>query len=208
MIRTYVRLVTGAVWMCIFAPCTLGGEQQSSVCGVVVDLLGNPIRAATVEALQASAPSMTDGNGEFCLRNMPPGDTLVSVAYPGFRRQQRSVKVLAGSNALADFVLSVGRLGDPPSRTVTGIIEAGHGRPLVGVRIVAMSCFDPSVGSETLSDGLGKFTISLPEPGQYCIRCWTPGHTARTEVVMVPGGIKPWTTTIRFTLLRLSLSKQ
>ena len=186
----------------------LDGEQQSNVCGVVVDLFGNPISAATVEAPNAAAPSTTDGNGEYCLRNMSPGDTLISVVYPGFRRQQKSVKVLGGSNSLVDFVLTVGRLGDPPSRTVTGIIEAANGGPLVGVRIVAISCFDPSVGSETLSDRLGKFTISLPEPGQYCIRSWTPRHTARTEVVVVPGGTKPWTTTIRFTLRRLSPGSQ
>ncbi len=209
MIRTNACFVNLAFWMCYLIPCICGAqEQQGDVCGVVIDLFGNSISAATVDSPQATTRSITNANGEFCLRNLPLGDTVLSVTSPGFSRQQKRVKVQAESNSMVDFALAVGRLGDTPSRTVSGSIDGGNGRPLVGVRIAAMSCFDPSRGSEALSDGQGKFTISLQEPGQYCIHSWTPGYTAKTDVLVVPGGTKAWARTMRFTLQRLSLGSQ
>jgi len=204
-----VRLLSFAVWTCSLMPWMLGAQkEQSDVCGVVVDLFGNSISAATVDSPQASSRSITNASGEFCIRNLPAGDTLLSVTSPGFSRQQKRVKVQAESNALVDFALAVGHLGDTPSRTVSGIIEGENGRPLVGVRIAALSCFDSSRGSEALSDAEGKFTISLPEPGQYCICSWAPGYTAKTDVFVVPGGTKPWATKMRIALRRFPLGSQ
>lgn len=209
MIRSNMYFVNLAASMCCLIPCICGAqEQQGDVCGVVIDLFGNSISAATVDSPQATTRSVTNANGEFCVRGLPLGDAVLSVASPGFGRQQKRVKVQAKSNSRVDFALAVGHLGDTPSRTMSGRIDGENGRPLVGARITAMSCFDSSRVFETFSDGQGEFTISLQEPGQYFIHSWTPGYTAKADVLVVPGGTKPWAGTVRFTLQRLSLGHQ
>lgn len=208
--RTYLRILIYAIWSwSAVVPCMLVAQtRQDGVCGLVIDLFGNPIDGATLEAPPTVGRSTTKPNGKFCLQDLPPGDTLLSVAFPGFSRQQKMVKILAGKTALADFVLAVGRLTDPPKRTVAGVIMGEQEKPLVGARLVATSCFDASIGSETVSDGGGKFMISLPEPGQYCVRAWTVGHRASVDVITVPPGTEPLEIQLRLTLRRFSLGNQ
>lgn len=208
--RTYLRILTYAIWSwSAFVPCMLVAQtRQDSVCGLVIDLFGNPIDGATLEAPATVGRSTTKPNGKFCLQDLPPGDTLLSVAFPGFGRQQKMVKSLAGKTALADFVLAVGRLTDPPKRTVTGVIMGEQEKPLVGARLVATSWFDTSIGSETVSDGGGKFMISLPEPGQYCVRAWTVGHRTSVDVITVPPGTEPSEIQLQLTLRRFSFGSQ
>jgi len=126
--RNPKRWVTHIAWFCILCTRCKAGD----VCGVVTDLFGQPLAGANVQAVDGSQRAVTDKEGRYCLRNLPWGSVLLSVALRGFHERRAPMPVPEGVNAHADIALAAGRVADLPQMSIRGVIADGNGRPLGG----------------------------------------------------------------------------
>lgn len=95
----------------ILAPAATSGaqllEQAPEIVGRVTDPAGRPLPNAQVFIASLDRGTLTDGDGRYHLRAIPPGSYHVDVQLIGFRRAHEEVVVTALSGAVTvDFVLS------------------------------------------------------------------------------------------------------
>jgi len=180
-----------------------GQSTEGRACGFVTDRFGEPLAGASVEAAGTERRATADGNGKYCVTGLSAGEGELTATFQGFVRRQKTVMIVAGRASIADFALVAGRLSDPPTRELSGVVSGRGGAWIGGARVFAGSCLDLSVGSTVTSDERGKFAFELAEAGQYCIRVWKPGYRAAVAVVVVPSGIVPWSMNVKIRLERL-----
>jgi hypothetical protein len=88
------------------------GQTTGSISGRVTDSSGSPLSGVRIEAvsdrLQGRRTSATSRDGLYHLAALPPGDYVLRAALPSFRAAEKSVPVSVGTNATADFVLTLG----------------------------------------------------------------------------------------------------
>ncbi len=70
---------------------------------------GNYLNNARVSVVGTNLETLTNGDGEFRLMNLPPGEVRLKVSYAGLESQTAAVQVAAGSVARRDFDLAFAR---------------------------------------------------------------------------------------------------
>lgn len=204
--KRFSRWAAGIIWSCVLCPQGKAGD----VCGVITDLFGQPLAGAAVQTVDGTQRSTSDTDGNYCLRNLPPGSAQVSITLRGFHEHRSTIAVQEGMNTAADFALTAGRLADVPPMSITGIIADDKGKPLGGARILAANCFDTSLNAKAASDEAGRFTMRLSEPGQWCIVFWMPGYRAVSLIVVArpKPGQGAWTKSLRLRLSQLTADER
>lgn len=99
-----ILLVTTSLYSTIAAPLTLLTPEirlQSSVRGSVVDTDGTPLPGVTVSVKGTASRTMTGGNGDYSLNNIP-GDAILVFSYIGYK----TVEEIVGSRTSVDVVLT------------------------------------------------------------------------------------------------------
>jgi hypothetical protein len=77
-----------------------------SLVGRVVDQEGQPVASAIVGVREPSSlGSVTDGNGEFQIWNVPAGENMVRVSRIGYELSGAPIQIEAGTSNRVDFVL-------------------------------------------------------------------------------------------------------
>ncbi|MEE8142040.1 MAG: sigma-70 family RNA polymerase sigma factor, partial [Planctomycetota bacterium] len=189
----------------------LGGGAE--IVGTVMDLEGNPLSGATVEALQlpfhSRATATTDSSGSFRIAGLEAEEYQVSVSYEGLSRDSQQ-GVRPGGSAL-NFVLK-------PMGSLSGVVlDKASGQPvqefrvklspkLSGVRGMAMGMralhMGMLSGGSQFQDPNGEFQMADLEPGTYTleVRAGTfviyeqeipeirPGENLHLQVAMELGG--------------------
>ncbi len=118
--------------LCGLLTASAWAQSGSGITGVVRDASGAVLPGVTVEAsssslIEGSRTAITDGNGQYQIVDLRPGDYSVTFTLPGFRGVKRDgIRLSASFVATVNGELSVGQIEE--SITVTG--EA----PLVDVR--------------------------------------------------------------------------
>ena len=91
-------------------------QGAGQVCGTVTDPEGAVIPNTILKARHAQSggesSAVTDGQGRFCFRSLPPGGHSVTAGTPGFRTAARNVQVAAGARVEVDFSLEVASVSD------------------------------------------------------------------------------------------------
>lgn len=202
----FSRWAAGILWSCVL--CTQG--KAGDVCGVITDLFGQPLAGATVQTVDGTQRSTTDSEGNYCLRDLPPGSAQVSITLRGFHEHRSTISVQERMNTAADFALTAGRLADVPPMSITGFVADDKGKPLGGARILAANCFDTSVSAKGASDEAGRFMIRLSEPGQWRILFWKPGYRAVSRIVVArpKPGQGAWTKSLTLRLGQLTADER
>jgi hypothetical protein len=90
--------------LAIFANAQAG---RGSISGRVVDSSGALLQGGRVVVQPTGASAVTNGQGEFAISGLPPGQYTLTVSYIGFAAYSAEVTVAAGQIARADAQLKV-----------------------------------------------------------------------------------------------------
>jgi len=163
-------MFTAAVLVCALKPLT--AQNLGAIVGVVKDQTGSVIPGATVEVsspalIEGHRQTTTDGNGEYRVVDLRPGEYTVTFAHEGFRTVLREHIMLSASfTATVNGDLVVGQAAQqvtvsdsPPlvdvqnslsekemSRTTLDLIPTGRDPFAVGQIIAGVSTATPDVG--------------------------------------------------------------
>ncbi len=108
--RLYIALLA---LLTLFAALAPGQTPVSQIFGVVRDTSGAVIPNATVVVEEAGTgqryQAVTNAEGDFLVRALPPGKYSVSADFQGFKKTvRRGLTVTALENVRVDLVLEVG----------------------------------------------------------------------------------------------------
>ena len=119
--RFRLRSITAAV-IAIAAAASPGVAQQATVSGRVTGTADAPISEARIIVTGTTLVALTNADGRYTLRNIPPGTIEVRVFRVGYLDQKKPLTLTAGGTATLDFALeaSVVKLDDYVV-TATGI---------------------------------------------------------------------------------------
>jgi Ca-activated chloride channel family protein len=130
-------LVALALWSNPFAQSATG-----SIAGKVVDAGGGALAGVkvTVSGAPIKAPqtAVTDKNGEFRLRSLPPGRYTFTAELPGFTTASSAVDVTAGAESPLAVTMRIGALsevlvvtgaGNAPGGVVGGVVGGAPTAP-------------------------------------------------------------------------------
>jgi hypothetical protein len=103
---------------------------QASITGVVrEDSTGRPLAGAEVSVDALVRLTLTDENGRFVLRNLPPGPLLVRVRLLGYRAAERTERLVAGDALTLDVRL----VRTPVQLDTLAVIEPENHKPSMGL---------------------------------------------------------------------------
>jgi hypothetical protein len=100
--------------------------------GVTQDDKGQPLAGAVVSALGSTTVfAVSDRDGRFAFRNLPPGPYLVRAHLQGFvPPRARVISVNPGARQVSTLALTrVATEGDPPAVLAAGVAESAPGEP-------------------------------------------------------------------------------
>ena len=105
--------------------------QQGTITGTVVDATsGEPLPAANVIIEGTNMGASANAEGQYTIRNVPPGNYTVTASFIGYKRASQSVSVAAGATVTVNFRLDMSILDmDELIVTATGIrrkVEIGN----------------------------------------------------------------------------------
>jgi TonB-dependent receptor len=183
--------------LCFFAlPLVFAQSDKGVISGVVKDTGGGVLQGAKVTLQPQIRPITSNGQGEFTVTEVVPGEYSVVISYVGFNPYMGSVIVTAGQTAHIDAVLNVANANDQVIVTADrprGEAEAIN-RTLAAENILQVLPADVivSLPNANIADALGRMasvTIERDEgEGKYVqIR----GTEPRLSNTMVDGVTVP-----------------
>src|SRR3979490_1337498 len=111
-VLSLVALTCSILWL-----IPLNAQERSGwVTGSVTDSAGGILPGARVELQPQGSSAVTNGQGQFTISGVAPGQYKLSVNYVGFAPFSTDVTVAAGQTARVDAVLQIGL----KSEVVTG----------------------------------------------------------------------------------------
>lgn len=151
-------------------------EGQENLAGSVIDALGGPVARARikivrfVDALTPTVEVLADDEGRFSA-SVPPGPVTLRAEAEGYA-PSTSGHVAPSRNIL---------LALTPESVVHGTVsEAGTGKRLAGVSILAHPPTAAPKHPQTISDESGEFEVRGLEPGRYIFVAEGDHHRGET----------------------------
>ena len=112
-LKVFVNVVCS---VCLASVAFAQGVQTGTLRGVVQDEQGLPVPSATVRiaspAVQAARTVITEGDGRFVFRALPPGDYAITVDRASFASAAAAATVPLGLDVEANVTLKVGGTRD------------------------------------------------------------------------------------------------
>src|SRR6266566_6204601 len=91
----------------LLAVSASGQTGKGAISGYVADSAGAALQGARVEVQPTGMVAVTNGQGEFTISGLAPGEYTVTVKYVGFSPHSSNVTVVAGQAVRADATLKV-----------------------------------------------------------------------------------------------------
>jgi len=151
--------------------------RPSSLQGQIVDSRGRGIAGATVTVTQRGTDhkytELSNGEGIFRMRNLPPGAYILTIEKKGFLSVRRAdLEVQAGSILVTTMKLEPGEGGEPFAKGPVGV--PGVATPLGETAIVSTYPVGPMARSTAVNAALPQPEVSeseifRPEPNRWAI---------------------------------------
>jgi hypothetical protein len=160
---------------------------------------GEPLTGAQITLVRAGGPTgaqlvatglppaVTNGQGQFQLKNIDPGTYRLYATRNGYARQEYAQKSLSGLGTVLTITPGqtlknvVFRL--TPAATITGRISSPDGEPMTGTTVLLLRVAYDSTGKRTMrpvsatrTDDRGEYRLYWITPGQYYVGV-TPGRS-------------------------------
>src|SRR5216683_2079018 len=87
--------------------CSAAQEHKGGVSGHVTDNSGGVLQGAQIELQPKNVILASNGQGEFFINDLEPGNYTIAVTYVGFKASTRQVTVVAGQTANVEVKLEV-----------------------------------------------------------------------------------------------------
>src|SRR5260370_11213316 len=165
-----MRINTGLA-LAMLAAALTAQEYRGTFSGNVTDPQGAAIPKATVTATETRTGTKTratsEATGEYTLPFLAPGDYLITVAAPGFKRAVREgLKLSAGEHPVIDIHLEVGAVSESVTvNSAASLVEASTAS--VGQTVTTKEVEDLPVNGRApiMLMALAMGGISTGEPG-------------------------------------------
>lgn len=123
-----LRVLLAILSVCAALPIPVAAQQTGAINGNVVDTGGAVLPGVTVEARSDVLPgprvTVTDGNGEFRLPALPPGNYTVRFELAGMQVVTREAQVQLAQDTVADATLGVAGVSENVTVTAaTSLVE-------------------------------------------------------------------------------------
>jgi hypothetical protein len=152
-------------------------QGSENLSGTVIDALGGPIANARIKvirtagALTPTVEVLSDQDGKFAA-SVPEG-------FASLRAEAEGYAPTTALHAVPSRNLVVALT--PESRVRGVVIEAGSGKPVQGVSILAYPERASPTHPETVSDEAGEFEVKGLDPGRYTFVAEGERHRGATE---------------------------
>lgn len=163
------------------------GTQSSVLTGTVRATDGQALPgvsvAITSPALQGERTTLTEGNGSYILRGLPPGTYRVTFSLAGFSDLERTLSLGLGSTATADADLGIAAVAE--TVTVTADVAAPVTTSQVGANFTGRAIDNLPVNRtlDAIAELAPGLTNNTPSAGQVTIS----GAFAYDNVFMLDG---------------------
>ena len=101
------KLLVTLVILIVFGLPVLAQERKGGVSGHVTDNSGGVLQGAQIELQPKNVSLASNGQGEFFINDLEPGNYTIAVTYVGFKASTRQVTVVAGQTANVEVKLEV-----------------------------------------------------------------------------------------------------
>lgn len=123
MLSRVLRVFSAILTLAVFSLSANAQTAHGTITGHVVDSGGAILPGAHVELQPSGLSVSSNGQGDFAITNVTPGDYTLTVSYVGFATLTKSITVTAGQTARADASLKVATANEE----ITVTSERGHG---------------------------------------------------------------------------------
>src|SRR5260370_42439254 len=107
--RKSLYVLSLIVLICTLWVMQLNAQERSGwITGSVADAAGGILPGARVELQPQGSSTVTNGQGQFTISGVAPGQYKLSVGYVGFAAFSTDVTVVAGQTARVDAGLQIG----------------------------------------------------------------------------------------------------
>ncbi|HEY4818618.1 MAG TPA: TonB-dependent receptor [Candidatus Acidoferrum sp.] len=106
------RILSAILAVLLPALPALAQERKGTVAGTVRDEANGTLPSALIELQPLGRKMASDGQGQFRMADVPPGEYTLTASYVGFASFTTSVKVDAGQTVNVDAVLKVASVND------------------------------------------------------------------------------------------------
>ena len=181
-------------------------ETRCRLDGQVVDLAGNVLQGAQVILTNPSGRIVDQQatiDGKFAFSNIEPGTLRMKVTAPGFYSETRTLVLRVGDVVHLDVGLFVGRVSDPPTVRVNGLVRTPEGKPVSGAVVTVRPTWNSRLAIRTSTNRSGRYSVVLALGGQYEFHARAPDE--RSGVVVAVFGLPLKAQTIDITIDRSSI---
>ncbi len=140
--------------------------QSGNIRGRVEDYTGKPLADAYVFLENSSFGSISDSQGQFFIKNVPPGSYIITFSAVGFEGQAREVIVKANETVLVDFhitekisVLNEIEISGIRSITGMGYLDEVHGAAIYSgkkTEVLLLDSLDANTAQNNPRQVLGR----------------------------------------------------
>ncbi|WP_281658304.1 carboxypeptidase regulatory-like domain-containing protein [Halobacillus sp. Cin3] len=139
---------------------------------------GLPLTGVTVELRDSMnvlvATVVTNGNGEYSLNGIAPGDYTVTYVYPDFMTVVEPVTLNSGEIEVINVLLN------PEDGSILGTVISSGNVPLPGAEVNLIDSFNAIIATE-VTDVLGDYVFNSVSPGSYVLTVSAPTYQAETR---------------------------
>lgn len=147
------------------------------LCGVVLDVAGQPVSEATVAIAARGSTAVSGANGEFCFHRLPSGVFVLQAELGNLRSAPRHMR--PGDAYGAPWLQLL-----PEGSIEVRVMDAADAEPLADAAIHLAG------RPASRTDATGRAVLADVEPGTHNVRVICDGYAAQQRVVRVlePGG--------------------
>lgn len=104
----YLLVLTMVICNSLWPTSAMAQTDRGTIAGTVKDTTDAVLLGARIAVQPLGKNVVSDGQGQFRITDLPPGDYTLTISYVGFETFSTPVKVAGGQVANVDAVLKVG----------------------------------------------------------------------------------------------------